>query len=302
MSLALLASLCASACSEPLEPARSVRGEIPLEASIVPTDSSCRSLTITLVGSNGLLLTFPNRSACPSGLVLIPGGTATRSGSGKRTVNIPLRFLNRTAYSVKLPSSAVLPLAGRIVLLPSGEPSTKIVPQNADSTRSPSNESVWLVGTSGTIQIGDSTPSRTLSIRLASSVSSGLVSFQTEATLLTGAGWILLSGSFPALDETKLITRPGSSSERFRSDAGLRFVDGTSEATMQAFFAQHALTVLGVTMDGLFFVHFADPGPSITAFDAFLNFLRAQPEVKRVLTLFRSGFAPMEAVGFPTIR
>lgn len=299
MSLALLASLCISACSEPLAPARPIRNEIPLAASVVATDSACRSLTITLVGSNGLSLTFPNRSACPSGLVLIPGGTATRSGGAKRTVNIPIRLLNRTAYSVKLPGSVVLPLDGRIVLAPSGEPSTRIVSQNPDSTRSPSNESVWLVGATGTVPIGDSTPSRTLSIRLESPVSSGLVSFQMEATLLTAAGWTLLSGSFPELDATKLIQRPGSASEIFRTDAGLRFVDGTSDATKQAFFAQNALTVLGVTSDGLFFVRFADPGLSIVAFDAYLDALRAQPEVKRVLTLFRSGFQYMEAARFP---
>jgi hypothetical protein len=302
MVLSLVLSLCVSACSEPTEPRTSSLGSAPggpVAAPPVPTDSACQSLTITLVGSNNLTLAFPERSSCTSGFVLIPGGTATRSGGAKRTVNIPIRLLNQTGYPVQMPATLVLNPASRVVLAPLDQPISKIVPQNQDSIRSGPGEWVWLVGSSGTIQLSDSTPARTVSIRLESSVTSAAVTFTSEATMLTGAGWPLLTTAFPPVDATKMIQRPATSISMFRTAAALRFVDGISDAAKQSFFSQNGLTVLGVTVSDLFFVSFADPGTSIAAFDSILNVLRSKPEILRVLPVYASGFEPRDASRFP---
>jgi hypothetical protein len=181
------------------------------------------------------------------------------------------------------------------VLEPQGEPATKIVPQAPDSTRPGTNESVWLVGSTGNIVVDDSTAPRTLSIRLESSLTSALATFTMEATQITSGGWVLLATDFPALDGTKLIQESPSSAEFYRINAGLRFEPGVSDAQKQAFFATHELSVLGVTSSGLFFVQFADPGISYTAFRAFLNSLESQSEVSRIVPLVRSALPPLDA-------
>ncbi len=264
----------------------------PVLAPPVPTDSACRSLTITLVGNNNVTVSFPDRAACTSGLIPIRAGSPTRSGGAKLTVNIPLRLLNRTAYSALSPTTTSLSPSNRFVLAPSGEPPSKIVPQNADSVRPGTSAWVWLVGSAGTVPQNDSTGVRTLSIRLESPVTIGQVLFATEAALQTTLGWPVLVSDLPVFDTTKLVQQPGTSIVMFRTAAALRFTNGVSDAAKQAFFAQNGLTVLGVTRTGLFFVGFTDPGNSFSQYEAFLSVLRAKPEVVVVMPAYRSGLNP----------
>lgn len=291
--------LCTSACSPPLEPSPHLPGDIQA-APAVTTDSACRTVTVTLVGSNNLSVAFPNRAQCGSGLVLIPGGTPTRSGPGKRNVNLPVRLLNTSSYTIQSPATTVLPPGGRLVLAPAGQPATAIIPQNADSVRAGTGEWVWLVGSSGTVAVGDSTAARTLVIRLDSPVTSGQVTFTMEAPQLTPAGWLLLTSNSPGIDTTKQVQRPGTDMIMYRTSLMLRFQDGLSDQQKQAILTANGLTVLGVTVSGLFYVSFADPGPSITAFDAFVDSLNATPGIWHVLPVYRSGgILPHDAARFP---
>jgi hypothetical protein len=121
-----------------------------------------------------------------------------------------------------------------------------------------------------------------------------------EATSLTAGGWPLLSTSFPPVDATKTIQRPGTSIVMFRTAAAIRFVDGLSDIAKQGFFTGNFLAVLGVTSTELFFVSFSDPGTSITEYDARLNLLRSKPEVLRVMPVYAAGFEPADAARFPT--
>jgi hypothetical protein len=243
-----------------------------------------------LVGNNNVTVQFPNRIQCGSGLILIPGGTPTRSGGGKRNVNVPVRILNSGDLTIKSPSTVGLPPSGRVVLVPGGEPASKIIPQNADSLRAGTNEWVWLVGSSTMVPVGDSTSARTLTIRLDSPVTSAQVVFNQEAFRFTAAGWLLLSSNSPKLDSTKVIQRPGTAEVLFRTSVMIQFEDGIPDASKQSFFTQQGFTVLGVTEAGTFYVTVPDPGSSFSAFAAMIDNLRATAEVRLVVPLYFSGF------------
>lgn len=299
MTLSLLI-LCSAACRQPLEPEPYPRDTPPASLSIA-TDSACRVITMTLVGSNNLTVTFPNRATCGSGLVIIPAGTATRSGPSKRNVNLPVRLLNKSAYTIKTPALATLSPSARFVLAPSGQPGSKIIPQNADSVRPGTGEWVWLVGTTGNVPINDSTPSRTITIRLDSPVTTGLVAFTMDAIQVTSMGWTLLTENRANIDTTKTIQRPGTDMVMYRTALTLSFNEGVTDVAKQAFFAQYSLTVLGVDTFGEFYVSFADPGTNINTFDALKDSLRSHPSIKYVLELYRSGgVTPEQSVRFPS--
>lgn len=222
----------------------------PASASQIPSDSACRTVTFTFSGSNGIAVAFPNRAACTAGLIVIPGGPATRSGGGGKNANVPVRLLNRSGYPVHSPATLVLAPGGRVVLDPLGQPATKITPQNADSVRSGSW--VWLAGVPGTVQIDDSTSAKTLVVALASPASSAQVTFTVEAERLVGGIWPLVTENIPDPDTTNLIGRPGTGTVYYRVDATLMFKAGVSDAAKQSFFAELGVTPRGVTSDGLF--------------------------------------------------
>jgi len=299
MTHSLLLILCSAACRQPLDPEPYPRDTPPASLSIA-TDSACRVITMTLVGSNNLSVTFPNRATCGSGLVIITAGTPTRSGPGKRNVNLAVRLLNKSAYTIKTPALATLAPSARVVLDPSGQPGSKIIPQNADSLRPGTGEWVWLVGTTGNVPINDSTAAKTISIRLDSPVTTGLVAFTMDAIQVTSMGWTLLTSNRAAIDTTKRVQRPGTNMIMYRTALMLRFKEGVTDQDKQTFFSQNGLTVLGVTPSQLFYVAFSDPGTSIGAYDAIQDSLRAHPAVKLVLEAYHSGgIVPGVASRFP---
>jgi microcompartment protein CcmK/EutM len=300
MIVSLFLSLCASGCSQPLEP---VFGNLPKGPEFAPpvaTDSACRTVSMTLVGSKVVNVTFPDRGSCGSGLVLIPGGTATRNGPGKRNVNLPIRLLNASNYTIESPATVVLPPDGRVVLDPAGQPPSTIIPQNADSVRAGSGEWVWLVGSAGTVLVNDSTAARTLVIRLDTPVTTGQVTVTMEAVQTTAQGWTLVTDNIPAPDTTKLLARPGAQIVFYRTDALIEFESGVSDSAKVAFFAQAGIQVLGVTAPPeLFYVRIPDPGTSITVFDAYFDQLNAMPEVLLAVKVEKSGSRPGVDGRFP---
>lgn len=303
MLVAIAAAVCVLGCRQPLEPANdSPLPERPtLAAPIVPTDSACRTVTITLVGNNDLSVAFPNRAQCGSGLVLIQAGNPTRSGGGKRNVNLPVRLLNSSSLAIKTPATISLLPSQRQVLAPVGEAPSKIAPQNHDSVRSGSGAWVWIVGSSATIPPGDSTGLRSVTIRLESPVTSGRVTLTMEAIRVTPQGWTILTSNTVTLDASKLIQRPGTSSQMYRTAAVVTFVPGVSDVSKQSYFAAQGLTVLGVTTFGWYYVTFADPGQSISAFDTKIQTLRSQPGVAAVTPVFQSGgMTPINQSRYPS--
>lgn len=242
---AVFALTYSAACARPMlpeyVPTQTVQAE-PASASQIPSDSACRTVTFTFSGSSAISVGFPNRSACTSGLIVIPGGTATRSGGGGKNANIPIRFLNRSGYPVHSPATLALAPGGRVVLDPLGQLASKITPQNADSVRSGSW--VWLVGASGTVPINDSTSGKTLVIALASPANSAQLTFTVEAERLVGGVWPLVTENIPDPDTTKLIARPGTGIVYYRVDATLMFKSGVSDAAKQTLFSEMGITPL----------------------------------------------------------
>jgi hypothetical protein len=285
MTLPLSLLFCAAACSEPSEPGSAAR-KVPQVVPSIAIDSACRGLTITLIGSNNVSVTFPDRSTCGSGLVLIPAGAPTRGGPGKRSVSIPVRLLNASDYTIQTPAALVLAPGGRVVLNPAGEPGSKLLPQNADSVRAGTGEWVWLVGAGAAVPVGDSTAVRTLVIRLDSPVTRGGVAFTPEAVQVTAAGWVLLTSTSPAIDTTKVVQQPGTSMEMYRTALIIGFDPSLSDQVKGAFFVEHGLTVLGVTSFGWYYVSFPDPGQSFQAYDGIMDSLRSVSGVRFVLSIF----------------
>lgn len=290
---------CIAGCSRPVEPVEpSPPPGRPALAPPVPTDSLCRRVSFAFTGSNGIVVTFPDRAACPSGLVVIPGGTATRTGGGGKHANIPVRLLNRSGYAIQSPGAMVLAPADRVILAPSGQPGSKLTPQNHDSTRAGSW--VWLVGSQGTVGANDSTSARTLILRLDSPATSAQVTLAVEAQLLSAGGWPLLAYEGPVIDVTKVATQPGTGVSVYRTAVWLTFQPSVTDQSKQAFFTQNSLTVRGVTTYGVFAVTFADPGPTYETYAAFMNLLRSKPEVATVAPYYRSDLKEHEAARYPS--
>jgi hypothetical protein len=103
----------------------------------------------------------------------------------------------------------------------------------------------------------------------------------------------------PALDATKVVV-DANGDEAFRVNASITFNAGVSDAAKSAYFARNSLTVLGVTSVGRFFVRFADPGSTLMALNARLSQLQNQPEVLRVVILYRTGMPPQIDARFPS--
>ncbi len=294
--------LCLGACSQPqlLEPTVGGRPPTtgPALAPAIPMDTTCRRISFTYGSKGAITVTFPDRAVCTSGLVLIPAGAPTRTGGGSKDANIPVRLLNLTGNAIESPATLVLAPEDRVILAPVGGDPNKLTPQNQDSLRGASW--VWLVGTSGTVAAGDSTAVRTLVVRLASPMKSAQMTFGVEVQQLTTGGWPLLINSLPLWDPTKTVARPGTNVVYFRTSASLIFNDGVSDAAKQAFFAAQGLTVLGVHLPGVFHVSFEDPGPSLEAWEAKLQALRASPEIRVVLPNWVSGVDAKIDGRFPT--
>jgi len=198
--------------------------------------------------------------------------------SDKLTISLPLPLLNRRRYACT-DFRAGRPVTGNhVVLAPAGEPASKLSPQGVDCSVG-IGEWVWLLGTSGTYPVNDSTPSRTLWIRLESPVTSARVTLMPEAVRLTTAGWLLVDDELPAPDTTKLISRPGTAFMWYRTDAIIVFKEGVPDSAKQAVFAETGIHVLGVTSDGFSYVRIPDTG-SWTAYRAYFNSLNTRPEVE----------------------
>lgn len=104
---------------------------------------------------------------------------------------------------------------------------------------------------------------------------------------LADVPWPLLTTSFPAWDTTKIVELSPGGSAYLRTDARLVFVPGTSDVDKRALMLQFGLTVLGVTPGGVHFVHFPDPGPTISDYRAFSDEVNNDPRVE--------AFAPIPA-------
>lgn len=289
---------CLTACTQPFEASPPPAPSGPLQAPPVVMDSACARITFMFSGSSGISVAFPNRDACTDGVVVIPGGPATRSGSGSKNANIPIRLLNRTGYTIESPPTVVLAPGGRMILEPAGGSPNKLTPQNHDSVRAGSW--IWQVGGAGTVAAGDSTLVETLVVRLDSPASSAQMTFTVEAQLLSAGGWPLFTTTAPVLDPSKTVAVPGTDVVYFRTSGTLLFKEGVSDQAKQQFFAENGLAVRGVTTSGLFFVSFPDPGESLAALEAFVESIGSKPEVLTFGPDILSGIRENFSARFPT--
>jgi hypothetical protein len=118
--------------------------------------------------------------------------------------------------------------------------------------------------------------------------------------LVVDSGWTQLNGTIPFLDTTKTVTIPGDTFRLYQTEARIRFKSSVSDAAKAAFLTSKNLLVLGVDPTNAFYVRFADRGTTISAYDAFLDSLRAAPEADIVAPLFRTPLAETESARYPT--
>lgn len=98
--------------------------------------------------------------------------------------------------------------------------------------------------------------------------------------------WPLLTNQLPDLDTSRVFTL-GDSFRIYRTDIGLSFRPQLSDSAKRAFFERHAMTVIGVTLGGSFFVRIPDPGPTAQEFYRALEAIRREPEVALATLLLR---------------
>lgn len=92
--------------------------------------------------------------------------------------------------------------------------------------------------------------------------------------------WPVLT-SIPDLDTSRVVQLQDTFLV-FRTDINLRFKAGISDSTKRAFFSRHAMSVVGVTQSGMFYVRIPDPGPLAQDLWDALDALRIEPEIEIV--------------------
>jgi hypothetical protein len=255
----------------------------------VQHDPACRKISVTMVGSDSVKVTFPDRARCRGEILLISAGAPRRTGKDGRDLSLPVRMLNSSAYAIKSDAHVRVDPRERFAEDSTGSITGKVTPLNADSVRVDSREWVWHFRAPRGLRVGDSTGTRTLMIRIDSPVASAVVSFWTQGVQVTSMGWTLLTWQAARIDTTKLVQRPGTKMIMYRTTFMLSFKEGVSDPAKQAFFTEKRLRVLGVTTDGEFYVRSPDPGASVEAYDALKQSLRDHPSIKFVLEAYHSG-------------
>jgi hypothetical protein len=178
LSGALLCLLSAGSCNyQPLE---------ALALSTVASSYLCGRIQFTITSPTTVTPNWPDRpcSGNPP-LAILSAPSMAWSQANNRTLTMPLRIINRGTIPVQLPIRMILPLGGKTVLLPTETPSSKMVPQNQDSTRT-DGTTVWLVGGTGTLGAGDSTSVRTILFRIDAPVTKGQFAFTINGETANG--------------------------------------------------------------------------------------------------------------------
>ena len=142
---------------------------------MVAAPTACGIIQFSITGSNAVTTTFPAAS-CGTGLIVVRGGAATWNGT-TRVLTLPVRIKNTSGQTIEQPIWTRLPDTGRLVTEPSGQSPTLIVPQTPADSIFADKTTVWLIGASSNLAIGDSTIARTLRFKVTSPVTSGQLAF-----------------------------------------------------------------------------------------------------------------------------
>jgi hypothetical protein len=258
---------------------------------LITSDSACAQVSFLITGTTTVQTTFPDRAACTSKLVVIRQEAAQWAQSPNRRLRLRVRILNRSGQVLQLPIRLYLPASGTTVLAPTGQPASKVVAVEADSSEAGGGR-IWFIGGAGTIAANDSTVNDTLMFNVQSPVTQARFQFQASAATVAFGGWPILYGTYPVLDTSRIVALPGDTTTYFRTNAELRFAPGTSDSAKQAILTSVGATVIGVESSGVFFIQFPDPGTSAQSFLNFLANLQALPGVSLVVPIQSSTPAP----------
>lgn len=298
--LALL-SFASGGCRDEMPTGGALPSDHPVFQSILSSDSVCARLTFTITSSTAVTTTFPSRTTCISGLVVIKGPNATWAQNPNRRLQLFVRVLNKGTEAIQLPVRLYLPSTGTTVTAPSGTPSSKVVAVTPDSSEAGGGR-IWFIGGSGVLAVNDSTRLDTLAFNVQSPATAATFQFLASAATFSGApgGWPKVRDSFPTLDTSRTIVMTGDTARYYRTEALVRFANGTNDAAKQAILTGVGATVIAATPAGGIFIRFPDPGNSLTAYRAFLDGLASKSGVTAVSPILRSGARPMSFARFPS--
>lgn len=286
LTTALGIATCFTGCSNRRDPT-SPNGVVGPQPSPVVTDSACTRLEFTFTEGGIISTITPDRSICGAGLILIPGGTATRA---VRQANIPVRFLNRSGSPVQLPARLLLSPTGKVVLAPSGQPISLIGLVNPDSVLS-GEVRLWRIGGTGLLQPGDSTSAKTLQITLANPGSQARLNFSVTAEMTPAGVPPTAPNSRPAWFGKDSSWTAGDSVALKRALA-VDFVPGATVAQKQGAIDSVQGVVIGgrpwitAPAEGTYYISV----PNATTFAQLMvavAILRRQSSVKNAYPLFR---------------
>lgn len=244
----LLCSLGLGACqhTRAVEPALSTVG----------SSYYCGRIEFTITSPTTVTPNWPDRPCNGNPpLPILSAGAMGWSEADSRTLTVPMRIINRGTAPVQTPVKMVLPVSGKTVLNPVDTPNSTMVPLNPDSTRA-DGAKVYLIGSTGTVNSGDSTAIRTLQFQINSPVIQGRLVFT-----ITGE----TAAQFPAV-------APDSVPSWFVNDsswtqelwlkrvAAVRFTAGATIAQKQAAIDSVGGLVIGGTHlsndpDGMYFIY-----------------------------------------------
>jgi hypothetical protein len=296
----VLFALCLLACTsnDPMNAWRltAPSDQQPVAPGSVTNLPGCATVTVEVSGSNKVTAHFPADSACKTGLVLIPGGAPTYDRPNSGRVTLPIRVLNRSGAGILSPVRVLLGADSAVVLFAPGlalngkKGLTPLTPDSATNAGA-----VWLVDTPGITGAAESTGARPLTFVWADGVQQVRLAFTAVAAIADTARPIPPDTMAWPMTGAPLLRSPDDSEVTYyRNLISVEFGDTVSGVTIRSLFAKYgAIIVGGYVADPSgskgYVLQFPDPGSSMSALDALVGRLQAEPGVEFVgLNTFRA--------------
>jgi len=291
LNVVALSGMCLGGCrdTDPTGPAR----ELAPASLLVGSDSLCARVSFKITSPTAVQTTFPNRTTCPSGLVVIRGPAATWSQSQNRRLRLFVRILNKSGQTIQLPVRLYLPSNGTTVITPAGTSPSKVVAITPDSSEAGGGR-IWFIGGTATLAANDSTILDTLTFNVKSPVTEARFQFQATASSVDTVRPPIPDVTSVPDDSTHVITDPNNPSLiYYRTYVHVLFTSAASGTQIQGLITKYGATVVGgIPWLGEYTLQVPDPGPSWTQTQNLVASIRAEPGVQSAGLARRIGSIP----------
>jgi hypothetical protein len=249
---------------------------VSLNVGNIP-DSVCARLQAAVSASNTVAVTYPARSSCSGGILLVKSGNASWD-QNSITLNIPIRILNQSSQSIPLPIMVQFPDSGKKVIVPSGTSGVQTIHScNADVWASAGPLWNFSKGSATSLAPGDSTSTKTVGNLLYAPATTVQMSYLTPVIAAVNGMPSLPNGLPPAAYDSSKLTVSPTGARYYRTLVRLRLKPLVTDSAVFALAARNRLTIIGKRDIENVFAQLPDSGTSYEKFQAIMARLKSEP-------------------------